>query len=65
MAQWVKNPTAVAQVTAEAQVPSPAQWIKESGIAAAALWATAAVRIQALAWKFPYVMGTAIKSISQ
>ena len=24
MAQWVKNPTAVAQVTAEAQVQSPA-----------------------------------------
>ena len=24
MVQWVKNPTAVAQVTAEAQVPSPA-----------------------------------------
>ena len=39
MAQWVMNPTAMAWVTAEAQVQFPAQHsgLKESGIAAAAL----------------------------
>ena len=37
MAQWVKNPTAAAQVAAEAQVLSLAQhrWVKESGVAVA------------------------------
>ena len=35
MLQWVKNPTATAQVTGEAQAPSLAQ-VKESGVAAAA-----------------------------
>ena len=33
MVQWVKAPTAVAQVTAEAWVRSPAPWVKGSGIA--------------------------------
>ena len=41
MAQWVKNPTAAAQVTMEVQVQSPAWhsglkgWVKGSGIASA------------------------------
>ena len=38
MVQWVKNATARARVTAEAQVQIPgwAQWVKGSGIVAAA-----------------------------
>ena len=34
--QWVKNPTAAAQVAAKAQVhfPGPGQWVKGSGVAA-------------------------------
>ena len=34
--QWIKNPTSGALVDAEVQVQFPAQWVKESGIAAAA-----------------------------
>ena len=39
MAQWVKNPTAVAWVTAEVSgsIPSLLQWVKGSGIATAAM----------------------------
>lgn len=39
MAQWGKNPTVAARVTAEAWVWSsgPAQWVKGSGIAEAAV----------------------------
>ena len=49
MPQWVKNPTAAAQVIAEAQVLSPAQCtgLKLSGVAASAVW------IQSPAWKLP------------
>ena len=49
MGQWVKNPTATAQVAVEAQFdPQPLlQWVKESGIAAAA------VGIQPLAQELP------------
>ena len=51
MAQWVKNLTAVAQVTVEVQVPFfipvPAQWVKGSSIAAA--------QIQSLAQDLSYV----------
>ena len=37
--QWVKNPTAVAQIPVEAWVPShfPAQWVKGCGVAIAAV----------------------------
>ena len=34
VAQWIKNPTAVACVTAEA-TPSLVQWVEGSGVAAA------------------------------
>ena len=37
VAQWVKNPNTVGLVTAEAQVQSPAQWVKGSGTATAAV----------------------------
>ena len=53
VAQWIKNLTAVAQVTAEAQVQSPA-WHSEFKDPAAA-W------IQSLAWELPYAMGGAEK----
>ena len=49
MAQWVKNPTTVAWVTAEVQVQSPARCI-----APAAAQVTAVAWIQALAWERPY-----------
>ena len=49
MAQWVKNPTAVALVTAEVWVPSPA-------------WCTGLKDLHSiLAWKLPYAMGAALK----
>ena len=61
MAQWIKNPTAVAQVTAEVQVQSPAQRVKGSSIATAMMQVTAMAQIQSLAWKLPYATGVAIK----
>ena len=38
MAQWIKNQTAVAQVTAEALalISGPAQWVQGSSVAGAA-----------------------------
>ena len=50
MAQWVENPTAVAQVSCggAGSIPDPVQWVKGAGIAAAA------PRIQSLAWELPY-----------
>ena len=53
VAQWVKNPTEVAQVSEERQVWSPA-WGKRSVIA------TAVAGIQSLAQEFPYATGAAI-----
>ena len=38
-----------------------AQWVKESGTAAAVAWVTAAPQIQSLAWEFSYTAGAAIK----
>ena len=57
MVQWVKNPTAVALVTAEVWVPAPrpAQWVKGSGVAAAV------AQIQSLAWGLPYAKSVAVK----
>ena len=52
LVQWVKNPTAVARVSEEAQVPSPAQ---HSGLKDPVL-----PQIQSLAQEFPYVAGMAI-----
>ena len=51
MAQWVKNLTAVAWVTAEVWIQSPAwpQWVKGFGIVAAV------AGIQSLAQELPYV----------
>ena len=54
MAQWVKNPTAAAQVTAEAQ------WVKGSSIADV-VWVTAAAGIQSLAQELPCAVGVAKK----
>ena len=56
MAQWVKNPTTVAWVTAEVQVQSPARCI-----APAAAKVTAVAWNQSLAWEPPYAEGVAIK----
>ena len=49
--QWIKSPTAVAQMVVAA---SPAQWVKWSGVAIAAAW------IQSLAWELSYATGAAI-----
>ena len=61
MAQWVKNPTATAQVTVEVwpstlaqYIPGPVHWVKGSSIAAAV------VQIQSLAQELPYTAGTTI-----
>ena len=56
MAQWVKNPTAAAQVTVQVQVqfPSPVQWAKGSSVAAA----TAST--QSLLRELPHAVGAAI-----
>ena len=55
MVQWIKIPKGVAWVTAEVgSIPGPAQWLKGSGVAAAA-------QIQSLAREFPYAMIAAIK----
>ena len=65
MAQWLKNPTAVAEVTAEAQVPSlPGQWVKRSAVATTAVWFATAASIQSLAQEFPYAMDVAINKFS-
>ena len=40
MAQWVKNPTATAQVTVEVQVQSPGLTAKESNVDKAAAYIT-------------------------
>ena len=49
MVRWVKNLTAVAQV-AVGSIPSPAQWVKRSGVAAAV------AQIQSLAMELPYAV---------
>ena len=55
--QWVKNLTAMVQAAAKVQGQSLAlaQWVKGSGIAAAA------AQIQPLAWELPYASGGATK----
>ena len=55
MAQWVKNSTAVAYCRGSGSIPGPAQWIKGSGIAAAA------AGIHSLARELPYAVGPAKK----
>ena len=63
MAQWVKNLTAVAHVTAEVQVRSPAQ---HSGLRirhchSCGVGQQLRLQIQSLARELLYVMGVAIK----
>ena len=55
MAQWAKNLTAVARVTAEAWVPAPAQCSESKDPA----WLP--LQIQSLAWELPYASCAAIK----
>ena len=57
MAQWVKNPTAAAGVTAAVRVQSQAQQhgLKKSSVAAAVAW------VQSLARERPYAVGVAVK----
>ena len=57
MVQWVKNLTAAAQVSGEAQVQSPSQHNVLKGSSVAAVVA----RIQSMAWELPFTMGGAIK----
>ena len=62
MAQWVKNPAAASLglCRGESSTSGPAQWVKESGIAAAAAKVEAAAQIQSLAWECPYAVVAAI-----
>ena len=60
VAQWVKNLTATAWVTADL-TPGLVQWVKGSSIATAELEVTAVAHFQSLAEKLPYTMGAAIK----
>ena len=39
------------------------QWVKGTGIAAAAVRVTVVAQIQSLAWELPYAMGEAIKNV--
>ena len=61
--QWVKNPTAVAQVAQGAQVGSLARLsgLKGPGVATAVAWVAASAQIQFPAWEFPYAPGVALK----
>ena len=63
VAQWVKNPTATAQVAVEVWVPIPSlvQWVKVSGAATGVAEVAAAAQNQSLVWKHPHVAGVAIK----
>ena len=54
MAQCIKNPTAVTQVTGEVQL---LQQVKGSGVAATATQVTAAAQIQSLVWELPHTVG--------
>ena len=58
VAQWVKNPTAMAWIAAEAWVPSLAQY---SGLKATAARRSQLWLIQSLVQKLPYAMHSAIK----
>lgn len=51
VAQWIKNPAAVAL----GSIPSLAQWVKGCSVA------TAVAQIQSLAWELPYAFSAAIK----
>ena len=46
-------------------VPAPVQWVKESGIAAAAVWVAVDAQIQSLAKEFPCAMGIAIQKTNK
>ena len=63
MAQWVKNLTAEAQVTAEVQDSSQPQCsgLKDPRVATAAVQVVAVALIQFLAWELPYATSAAIK----
>ena len=60
MAQWVKNLTAAAQVSAEVQVPSLAwgSWSKDQALLQ--VW-HGLLQIQSLAGELPYAVDVAIK----
>ena len=59
MAQWVKNSTAVTQVTEEADsIFGMERWVKGAGIATTVAQVTAVAQIQSLAQEVPYATGT-------
>ena len=61
MAQWVKNPPAVAEITAELCVLSPFQSRELKDLKLPQLWHRAVHWIQFPTQEFPYNMGMAIK----
>ena len=52
MVQWVKNPTAVVHCGDMGWIHGQVQWVKGSGIVAAAQ-VTAVAQIQSLVWELP------------
>ena len=48
MAQWIKNPPAVAQVAGEAQVLSLTQWVKD--LALPQLWRRSQLQLRFSPW---------------
>ena len=58
VAQWVKYLTAVARgpCRGEGLIPSLAQRVKGSGVAAIAAEVSAVAQIQTLAWELPYML---------
>ena len=61
MAQWIKNLTAATWVTAEVQAQFLVQWVKGSGVTAAAAQVAAVALIHSLAGELPYAIGVATK----
>ena len=61
--QWVKNPTAATQVSAEVKVQSPDghSGLKDPVLPQLQVQVTFVAQIHSLAWELPYAMDTAIK----
>ena len=57
MVQWVENPPAVAQATAEVQVPSLVQWVKDPALPQ--LWRRSQLRLRFCPSQGDYAMRVA------
>ena len=64
MAHWVNDPTAAGWVACRSVGSTPtawAQWVKGSGVAAAAVEVAAVVQTQSLARELPYAAGVTFR----